>query len=197
VSSDPTPTVPTIYRVTSASTLASASTPKVGQQQLPTRYNPENLHPPSLHNTVSSSSRQITPQRSNYSSTPLLPRNGSGDAGTGEGEDAGPHNRPKVPNRGQSLYAGDYHPSEERGGRSGGRSRRSIWASDTSPTLINPPQFDLDELGEASSRSRRTGRSNTNPRNNLGGNASRRDIRGMSSRKLATYETFVLVLRLP
>ena len=184
MSSDPTPTTPTIYRVTSASTLASASTPTVGQQQLPTRYNPENLHPPSLHNTVSSSSRQITPQRSNHSSTPLLPRNRSGDA-AGEGEDAG-----------------DYHPSEEQGGQSGGRisrgpSRRSTGASDTSPTLIDPPQFDLDELRKTNSRPHGTGWSSTNLQNILGGNASRRDVHGMGSRKLATYEIFVLVLRLP
>jgi len=185
VASDPTSTAPTIYRVTSASTLASASTPTVGKQQLPTRYNPEILHPPSLHNTVSSSSRQITPQRSNYSSTPLLPRNGSGDAGTGEDEDAG-----------------DYHPSEEQGGQSDGHisqgpSRRSTGASDTSPTLIDPPQFDLDELRKTNSRPHGTGWSSTNLQNILGENTSKRDIRGMGSRKLATYETFVPVLRLP
>ena len=183
--SDPTPTTPTIYRITSASTLASASTPTVGQQQLPTGYNPKILHPPSLHNTVSSSSRQITPQRSNYSSTPLLPRNGSGDVGTGEDEDAG-----------------DYRPSEEQGGQSGGRisrgpSRRSTGASDTLPTPIDPPQFDLDELRKTNSRPHGTGWSSANLQNILGGNASRRDVHGMDSRKLATYEISVLALRLP
>jgi len=202
VSSDPTPTTPMIYRVTSASTLASASNSTMGQQQPPTGYSPNVLLSPSLHNTVSSSSRQITPQRSNYSSTPLLPRNVSGDAGAGEDEDVGPYARPQVTNLGQSSYPRDYHPSEEQGGQSGGSisrgpSRRSTGASETSPTLVDPPQFDLDELRKANSRPHGTGWPSTNLQNILGGNASKRDVRGMGSRKLATYEIFALVLRLP
>jgi len=176
---------PTICRITSASTLANGSTLTVGQQQSPVRYNPKVSQSPSLHNTASLSSRQITPQWSNYSSTPLLPRNGSEDAGTGEDEGAG-----------------NYHPSEEQGGQSGGLisrgpSRRSTGASDTLPTPIDPPQFDLDELRRANSRPHRTGRSSTDLLNTLPGNASRRDVRGMGSRKLATCEIFVLVLTLP
>ena len=181
--SDPTPTTPTIYRVTSASTLASASNSTVGQQQLSAEYNPKISQPPSLYNTVSSSSRQITPKRSNHSSTPLLLRNRSEDAGTGEDDDAEPCARPHVTIRGQSSYPGDYRSNEERGDQSGGRisrgpSRRSTGVSETSPTLIDPPpQFDLDELRKAYSRSHRTGSSSTNPRNTLGGNASRRGVR--------------------
>ena len=178
MSSDPTPTTPTIYRITSASTLASASNSTVGQQQLPTGYNPEVSQPPPLY----LSSRPITPLRSNHSSTPLIRRNMSEDAGTGEDEDAEPCARPQVRNRSHSSYPGDYHPSEWRGSQSGGRisrrpSRRSTRGSDTPPTLADPPQFDLDELRKANSRSHRTGKSSTNPRNTLGGNASRRDVR--------------------
>ena len=98
--------------------------------------------------------------------------------------------------------AGGYHFNEEQGGQSGGRiswgqSRQSTGASGTSPTLIDPPQFDLDELRKANSRSHGTERSSTNLQKTLGGNASRRVVRRMSSRKLAIYETFALVLRLP
>ena len=103
---------------------------------------------------------------------------------------------------GEDEDAGDYRPSEEQGGQSGGRisrgpSRRSTGASDTLPTPIDPPQFDLDELRKTNSRPHGTGWSSANLQNILGGNASRRDVHGMDSRKLATYEISVLVLRLP
>ena len=53
MSSDPTPTTPTIGKVTSASTLAGASTSTVGQQQLPAGYNSKVSRSPFLHNIVS------------------------------------------------------------------------------------------------------------------------------------------------
>jgi len=193
---------PAIYNVTSASALTSASTLTVGQQQLLAGYNPKVLQPPSLRNTVSSSSRQITPQRSNYSSTPLLPGGRSGDAGPDE-DDAGLYTNPQVMNRGPPPDADYYHPSEGQGVQSGehtsrGPSRRSTEASDTSPTPIDPPQFDLDELRKANGHPSGAGKSSINLQSTFGGgNASRRDVRDMGSRKLATREMFVPVLRLP
>ena len=103
-------------------------------------------------------------------------------------------------NRGGDV--GGYYSNEEQGGQSGGRislgqSRRSSGASDTSPTLIDSPQFDLDELWKANSHSHGTERSSTNLQNILGRNALRRVVRRINPRKLATYGMFALVLRLP
>ena len=120
---------------------------------------------------------QLTPQTSIDSFATLSPENGGGDVG-------------------------GYHSNEEQGGQSGGRiswgqSRRSSGASDTSPTPINPPQFNLDELQKANGRPYGTGRPSTNLQNTLGRNALRRVVRRINPRKLATYGMFALVLRLP
>ena len=80
-----------------------------------------------------------------------------------------PYARPQVTNQGRSSDAGDYNPNEEQGSESGGRID---WG---------PSRRSIEA-------------SDTLP--TLIG-ASKRNVRGMGSRKLATYEKFVPVLRLP
>ena len=195
MSRDPPPIEPTIRRLTSASTLTSPSTLTVGQQQLFAGHTLKVSRPPSPHNTVS---RQITPQRSNYSSTTLSPESKGGNTRLDEDEDVRPYTNFQVMVQGPSLDAGDYHSSREQGGQSGGPisripSRRSTGASDTP---IDPPQSNPDEPRKARARNpanahpHRAEKSSTNLQSTLGGrNASKRDVRGMDSGKLTTRET--------
>jgi len=132
---------------------------------------------PSIPTMSPSQVLQLTPQMSIDSFATLSPESKGGDAG-------------------------GYRSNEERGDQSGGRisrgqSRRSTGTSGTLLMLTDPPRFDSGELRKANGRSHRTGRSSANLQNTLCGNASRRVVRRMGSRKLKTHETFALVLRLP
>ena len=193
---------PTIYRLTSASTLTSPSTPTVGQQQPFDGYTLSVSRPPSPHYTVFSGSRQITPQESGYSSIVLSQET---DGGGGELDEDEPYIiiHPMV--QGSSSDAHAYHSSKEQGVRSGGPigrtpSLRSTGASESSPTPIDPPEVGSDKSRKAQARSLANGhshgavKSSTNLQSTLGGgNASRRDVRGMDSRMLLWFNLCLLI----
>ena len=197
---DPPSIQPTVYNLTSASTLTSPSALTVGRQQPFAGHNLNVSQHPLPHNTVSSSSHQITHQRLGYSSTGLSPDTGGKDAGPDEDEDARPCTDFQAMIQGLSSDADEYRSSKEQGGQSGRRvsrklSRRREGPSDSSPTPIDSLQFNPDELRKpqarnpASAHPRGAGKSSTNPQSTLGGgDSSRRDVRGVGSGKLASHE---------
>ena len=196
---------PTIYRLTSAETLTSPPTLTVGQQQLFAGYTLRVSRPPSPHNTVSSGSRQITPQRSGHSSNILSPEAKGGDGELDEDENVKPYITTHLMTQGPSPDAGDYHSSKEQGVWSGGPigrtpSRRSTGASESSPTPIDPPQVGSDKSRKAQARSLANGHSHGAVKSSInlqstlgGGNASRGDVRGMDSRMLLWFNPCLLI----
>ena len=171
MSRDPPPIKPTIYRLTSASTLRSPSTLSLGGRLLSSLGVSQ---PSSPLVTVPPSLREITPKRSDYSFTTLSPETKGRDAWPYEDEDARPHTSSQVAIQGPS--------------------RRGTGESDSSQAPVDPLQHDSNELWKAQVRNPANGhphgarQSSTNLHSTFDGrDASRKDVRSLDSGELATH----------
>ena len=203
---EPPPIGPTISRVSSASTLLT------GQQQPLAIDKPTVLHPLSLHNTVSPSSRslpRIITQTSSHSTATLSSGSPGGSVGLDESTNSRPHgsSRPLIQIPPSIVDRWRPDGDKQQGGPGGHVSRRPSHRSTgtsepASPLPVDPQAFNREDLwagrirGKVRDRLGGTGKPGTSLQNRLGGKeAPRRDTSDNGSRELSVCE-LVLTLTL-